>query len=202
VTRRFAITFDYLCPFARNANEHVIAGLRDDADWDVTFRPHSLAQGHVGDGEPALWDRDEPSLASGVLALQIGLAVRDQWPERFLAVHQGLFAARHDDGSDIKDPAVVWAVLEDAALDPEEVFGLVAGGKPLRTLRDEHEADAREHHVWGVPTFIASGRAVFVRLLDRPGEDQVLGRQRIEQVLDLLEGAVTLHEFKRTEPSG
>lgn len=199
MTRRFAITFDYLCPFARNANEHVIAGLRDGADWDVTFRPHSLAQGHVADGEPALWDRDEPGLASGILALQVGLAVRDERPEHFLAVHEGLFAARHDDGRDIKDPAVVWAVLERADLDPHEVFALVAGGKPLGVLRDEHEADVHDHHVWGVPTFIAGGRAVFVRLLDRPGSDHALGRQRVEQVLDLVEGSLALHEFKQTD---
>jgi predicted DsbA family dithiol-disulfide isomerase len=199
VTRSFAITFDYLCPFARNANEHVIAGLRADADWDVAFRPHSLAQGHVADGDPAVWDRDEPGLASGVLALQVGLAVRDQRPDHFLAVHSGLFAARHDDGRDIKDPAVVWRVLEDVGLDPEEIFGIVAGGKPLGVLRDEHEADVRDHHVWGVPTFIAGGRAVFVRLLDRPGVDHLRGRQRIEQVLDLVQGSLALHEFKQTD---
>jgi predicted DsbA family dithiol-disulfide isomerase len=146
-----------------------------------------------------VWDRDEPSLASGILALQVGLAVRDQRPEHFLAVHQGLFAARHDDGRDIKDPAVVWRVLEDVGLDPEEIFSIVAGGKPLAVLRDEHEADVRDHHVWGVPTVIAGGRAVFVRLLDRPGGDHALGRQRIEQVLDLVEGSLALHEFKQTD---
>jgi hypothetical protein len=198
MTRRFAITFDYLCPFARNANEHVVAGLRDGADWDVYFRPHSLAQHHVADGEPALWDRDEPNLASGILALQIGLVVRDQWPAGFLDVHLGLFAARHDDGRDIKDPGVVWGVLEGAGLDAEEVFSLVAGGKPLALLRDEHEEDVREYRVWGVPTFIVGGHAAFVRLLDRPGTDLALGRRRVEQVLDVLEGAPTLHELKRT----
>lgn len=199
MTRRFAITFDYLCPFARNANEHVIAGLRDGADWDVTFRPHSLAQGHVADGDPPLWDRDEPSLASGILALQVGLGVRDTWPEHFLDVHLGLFAARHDDGRDTKDPAVVWTVLEEAGLDPHEVFGLIAGRGPLGVLRDEHEADVRDHQVWGVPTFIACGRAAFVRLLDRPGADLALGRRRIEQILDLVEGTPALHEFKQTD---
>jgi 2-hydroxychromene-2-carboxylate isomerase len=199
VTRRFAITFDYLCPFARNANEHVIAGLRDGADWDVTFRPHSLAQGHVADGEPPLWDRDEPNLASGILALQIGVAVRDARPDHFLAVHEGLFAARHDDGRDIKDPAVIWEVLERADLDPHDIFGMVGGRRPLGVLRDEHEADVREHHVWGVPTFIAGDRAAFVRLLDRPGADHALGRRRIEQVLDLVEGSLALHEFKQTD---
>jgi hypothetical protein len=57
VTRRFAITFDYLCPFARNANEHVIAGLRAGADWDVHFLPYSLAQGHVEEDQQDVWVR-------------------------------------------------------------------------------------------------------------------------------------------------
>jgi hypothetical protein len=35
----FAVTWDYRCPFARNAHEHVLAGLADGADWDVTFVP-------------------------------------------------------------------------------------------------------------------------------------------------------------------
>ena len=44
---RFGITYDYLCPFARNANEHVVAALRGGADWDVTFEPYSLTQNKV-----------------------------------------------------------------------------------------------------------------------------------------------------------
>jgi hypothetical protein len=199
VTRRFAITFDYLCPFARNANEHVIAGLRGGADWEVEFVPHSLAQGHVHEGEPPIWERDEPNLASGILALQVGLAVRDHLPERFLDVHERLFAARHDDGMDIKDPAVMWRVLEAADLDPEEVFGMLATGKALDTLRNEHEAGVRDHQVWGVPTFIAGGRAVFVRLMDRPEGDTTLATHRVERVLDLVEGELALHEFKQTD---
>jgi predicted DsbA family dithiol-disulfide isomerase len=199
VTRRFAITFDYLCPFARNANEHVLTALRAGADWDVDFRPHSLAQGHVGEHAPAIWERDEPNLASGILALQIGLAVRDQYPDCFFAVHEGLFAARHEDGRDIKDPAVVWRVLESAGLDPEELFGVLATGKPLAVLRDEHEAGVRDHRVFGVPTFIVARRAVFVRLLDRPAGDGAMATARIEQVLDLVEGELGLHEFKQTD---
>src|SRR3954452_4533349 len=71
----FAVTFDYRCPFARNAHEHVVAGLRAGAAWDVTFVPFSLGQVHVGEGEPDVWDhwRDD----TGLLALQAGVVVRD-----------------------------------------------------------------------------------------------------------------------------
>jgi hypothetical protein len=199
VTRRFAITFDYLCPFARNANEHVVAGLRAGADWDVVFTPYSLAQGHVEDGDTAVWDRDRPERASGVLAFQVGLAVRDHLPDRFLDVHEALFAARHDHGTDIKDPLVLRGVLEELQIDADKVFELVEAGGPLQTLRDEHEAAVADHEVWGVPTFITDARAVFVRLLDRPDGDAELATSRIDHVIDLIDSPLELHEFKQTD---
>jgi hypothetical protein len=199
VSTSFAITFDYLCPFARNANEHVVVGLRDGADWQVRFVPYSLAQGHTEEGEPAVWDREHPEREPGVLALQVGLAVRDQVPDRFLEVHLGLFSARHDRGLDLKDRAVLQEVLADAGVDPGPVFAAVDGGEPLRTLRDEHERAVAEHHVWGVPTFITERRAVFVRLMDRPEGDAALARERVEHVVALVDSPIAVHEFKQTD---
>src|SRR5690606_10069690 len=69
----FAITWDYRCPFARNAHEHVITALRDGADWDVRFVPFSLAQVHVAEGEPDVWSRPESD--TGLLALQVAVVV-------------------------------------------------------------------------------------------------------------------------------
>lgn len=194
----FAVTFDYLCPFARNAAEHVIAALRSGADWDVSFVPYSLAQGHVEDGETAVWDRAEPDEESGILALQVGLAVRDRFPDRFLATHERLFAARHDRGEDIRDREVLAQALRDVGVDADAVFEEVDTRGPLKTLQAEHEQAVSEHGVWGVPTFITDRRAVFVRFMDRPEGDGERGRQRIEQVLELIDGTLELHEFKQT----
>lgn len=199
MTRRFALTFDYLCPFARNANEHVLAALRAGADWDVTFVPFSLAQAHVEPRNQAVWDRDRPERASGVLALLVGLAVRDELPDEFPAVHEALFAARHDDGRDIRDPGVLRDALTGVGVDAEKVFELVAGGEPLATLRREHTTAAESHSVWGVPTFVTERRAVFVRLMDRPDGDGAGATRVIERVLDLVDGDPILHEFKQTD---
>src|SRR5687767_5269540 len=93
----FAITFDYRCPFARNAAEHVLAALDDGAPWNVHFVPFSLGQAHVEEGGTDVWDR--PDDDSGLLALQVGVAVRDAVePATFRAVHRDLFALRHDHG--------------------------------------------------------------------------------------------------------
>src|ERR1700754_4027349 len=66
----FAVTWDYRCPFARNAHEHILTGLAAGADWDVRYLAFSLGQVHVEEGEPDIWDRWEEG--SGVLALQGG----------------------------------------------------------------------------------------------------------------------------------
>ena len=199
MTRRFALTFDYLCPFARNANEHVITALRGGADWDVRFVPYSLAQGHVAEDQPAVWDRREPHRVAGVLALQVGIAVRDRHPDRFLEVHEQLFAARHDRGEDLKDRAVVATALERAGLAAEDVLTAVEAGELLGQLQQEHERAVQDHEVWGVPTFITDRRAAFVRLLDRPGGDATLATQRITQVVELVDAPMELHEFKQTD---
>jgi hypothetical protein len=199
VTRHFAITFDYLCPFARNANEHVITGLRADADWDVRFLPYSLAQGHVEEDQEDVWDRADPHSVSGLLALQVGVTVRDRHPDRFLDVHEALFAARHDHGADIKDRAVLAEALDRAGVPAEELLRAIDDGGPLGQLRKEHELAVHDHGVWGVPTFITDRRAVFVRLLDRPAGDAELATARIEQVVDLVDSSLDLHEFKQAD---
>lgn len=198
MTRRFGITFDYLCPFARNANEYVVAAVRDGADIDVEWMPYSLAQGHIGEDEPPIWEREEPDRAAGILALQVGLAARDHRPDRFLAVHEQLFAARHEHGQDLKDPEVVRAALLRADVEPDTVLAHVRDGSALATLRDEHEA-ARSRDVWGVPTFVTEQRAVFVRILDRPNGDTAAARQRIHEVVDLVSSDLELHEFKQVD---
>lgn len=195
----FGITFDYLCPFARNANEHVVTALQGGADWDVSFTPYSLSQGHVEEGDPDVWDAEDPAQVSGVLALQVGLAVRDHFPEHFLATHAALFAARHDRGADIRDPEVLRSTLAEVGLDPDAVLAVVESGEVLETLRKEHEANVAEYSVWGVPTFIGGGRGVFVRLLDRPESNAAVATERIERVVDLVLNFPELHEFKQAD---
>ena len=68
----FSVNWDYRCPFARNAHEHVMAALDAGADWDVTYVAFSLNQAHVEEGQPDVWD--DPEKASSLLAMQVGIA--------------------------------------------------------------------------------------------------------------------------------
>jgi 2-hydroxychromene-2-carboxylate isomerase len=195
VTRAFEITYDYRCPFARNAHEHVLDALEAGADWDVTFVPFSLGQVHVTEGQPDVWD--DPGSETGLLALQASVVARDKFPERFPAVHRGLFALRHDEGLQLKDPDEVRRVLVTAGVDADAVFEEIAAGEPLLRVKNEHNAAAANHKVWGVPTFVQDGQSVFVRLMHRPGGDAELATTTIERVLDLLTWP-ELNEFKHT----
>jgi 2-hydroxychromene-2-carboxylate isomerase len=194
--RTFSMTWDYRCPFARNASEYVLEGLAAGADWDVTFVPFSLGQVHVAEGEPSIWDR--PDDDSGVMALQVGTTVRDLAPERFHAVHRDIFALRHDHGGKLRDRDQLRAVLDDHGVDADAVFAHVDGGDALKVVRAEHEAAASERNVWGVPTFISGDRAVFVRLMERPNGNGAAAIRTVERVLDLLDDFSDLNEFKHT----
>jgi len=175
----------------------VLLGQTDAGDaWDVRWVPFSLNQTKVPEGETDVWD--EPEMAATRMAVEVGIAVRDGWPDAFPGVHRALFAVRHDKGRDIRDHDVVAAVLTAEGLDADEVFNEVLGCRPRDTFRAEHQAAVHDHRVFGVPTVIAGNQAVFIRLVDRPGTDAAKARDTIERCVDLVTGWPNLNEFKHT----
>jgi 2-hydroxychromene-2-carboxylate isomerase len=141
---------------------------------------------------------DAPDQYPGLLANEVGIVVRDRFPERFLVTHKALFDARHDDAADLRRRDVVAPVLEAAGVDPVAVFAEIDDGWPLETHRKEHLGAVGTHEVFGVPTFIIGNDAVFVRLMDRAEGDAAKGNETITKVLDLLTGWPELNEFKHT----
>lgn len=193
---KFVVNWDYRCPFARNAHEHIAAGLADGAGWDVTFLPFSLSQIHVDEGEPAVWDN--PDKAKDLMALAAGVVVRDQYPDRFLDAHVALFAARHDEGLDLRVPEVVAGVLDAVGVPGEKVLTEVQSGAPVQEIRRAHELSVNDWAAFGVPTFVVDGRAVFVRIMSRPKGDAVRARRNIDGVLQLFDSLPDLNEYKFT----
>jgi 2-hydroxychromene-2-carboxylate isomerase len=191
VPRSIAVTFDYRCPFAYNGNAATIAAVRAGVDLDVRYLPFSLDQVHVPEGEPPVWERDPGQWGTGVLALLYGIAVRDQFPEKFFDAHLELFAARHDRGEKLGHEDVLRAAVEAAGLDADAVAAEVASGRPLKTLGAEHTEAVDNYAVFGVPTFIEGEEAVFIRFMERGRVDD------LERALELLQWS-RLNEFKRT----
>lgn len=190
IVKPFAVTFDYRCPFARIAHEHVLDGLDGGAGWDVRFVPFSLSA-----AKDPTWDRAQDS---GLLALEVAVAIRDTQPEVFLAAHRALFEVRHGKGLSLKDEAVLRSELAAVGVDVDAAFAEVDTGVPLKTVREEHESAAADHDVWGVPVFIVDDQAVFVRLMDRPGRADVPAVDAIERIVDMAGGWPALNEFKHT----
>lgn len=193
--RSFAVTYDYRCPYARIAHDHVVAGLRAGGEWDVTFLPFSLGQSHVAEGEPSVWERPEQD--SGITALQASIAVRDTQSDRFLDAHHALFEHRHAAAGNLRDRAVLGEVFAGVGVDVDAMWAEVDSGRPLATIEKEHMGYAQSHEVWGVPTFVMGDAAVFVRLLDPAGADGDLARSTIDRILDQM-GWPILNEFKHT----
>jgi hypothetical protein len=194
--RAFSVTWDYRCPFARNGHSHVVAGLRAGAPWDVTFVPFSLGQVHVAEGDPDIWGRWQED--SGLLALQAGVVVQEKFADSFLDVHDALFALRHDQGGHLEDEGEVRRALEAQEVDADVVYDEIATGGPIAAVQAAHEAVARGQKVWGVPTFIVDDQAVFVRLMDRAGDDPAASIRSVDRILDLLTGWPELNEYKHT----
>ena len=100
----FGVTWDYRCPFARNAHEHLVTGLQHGADWDVRFLVFSLEQTHVEEGGTPVWE--EPDRHPGLVANLAGVVVRDRCTGEISGRPcRALFAARHDQALDLRDPA-------------------------------------------------------------------------------------------------
>jgi 2-hydroxychromene-2-carboxylate isomerase len=194
-TPPFSVTWDYRCPFAYKVHDHLVEALEAGADWDVRFVPFSLGQVHVAEGETPIWDR--PADDTGLLALQAGVVVRDQFPNRFLIAHRALFRARHEAGLAIRERAVVGDALTASGVDADAVFAAIETGEPLEAVRKEHESAVADHQVWGVPTFITGDQAAFVRLMNG-ATDGAESIAIIERLVDQLAGWPELNEFKHT----
>ena len=53
-------------------------------DWHVRWLGFSLNQTRLAEGETDVWD--DPEMAATRMAVEVGIAVRDGWPDRFPGV--------------------------------------------------------------------------------------------------------------------
>ncbi|MCI0346872.1 MAG: DsbA family protein [Chloroflexi bacterium] len=190
MSRSFAVTFDYRCPFARHLHMGLVAGVRDGKDWDLRFLPFSLDQVHVPEGEPAVWERPPDRRGGGVRALEWGIAVRDAFPERFGDFHLRVFDRRHVHGRRFTEETLREAAAE-AGLDPDAVAKEVATDRAIAVIAAEHTEAIERWAVFGVPTLIEDHEAAFIRLM-RPATPA-----DVDELLESLH-RTDLNEFKRT----
>lgn len=195
MTRSFAVTWDYRCPYGRIVHDHVVTGLLAGADWNVTFLPYCLGQSNRDPGLPPIWET--PQADSGLFALQVGVAARDADPKNFPSFHRSVYDYRHTRAGNLNDRAALADMLGAAGIDAASIFAAVDGGGPLRTIAREHAQYVDSHEVWGVPTFVVDDKAVFVRLLRTAEGDGRTAISTIERILNDIDWPI-LNEFKHT----
>ena len=191
----FELSFDYRCPFAKNIHLHVITALRAGADFDVTFVPWTLSQGHRPDGAPDVWD--DPTREPDLVALAAGVSVRDQQPEHFLAAHEALFRARHERHVRLATFDEVASVLQPIGVDVANVRADLESRRPYREIHASYERFATVE-AFGVPTFVVGSDATFVRYMDPPTADADASIRLIGSLLELMAHQPQLNEFKHT----
>lgn len=194
--RSFSMTYDYRCPFARNATDHVTTALRGGAPFDVQFSPFVLGGASNEPGTVSVFD--DPDQRPSLVALAASIVVRDEHPDRFLDVHDALFAFRHDDGGDLRDTGALRTIFDKCELDSSTIFDALQDGWPFDRLRQEHEQAMNTYEVFGVPTFIANEHAAFLRIMSRPFGDVALATTTVETILSLLYRHPEINEFKHT----
>ena len=189
----FELSFDYRCPFAKNIHLHVVTALRAGADFNVTFVPWSLNHPHRADGAPEVWAN--PAFDADHLALAAGISVRDEQPAHFLAAHEALFRARHENGMRLVTLEEIARILEPLGVDVDAVAADIASRRPHEVLGAAHESFAR-YEAFGVPTFVVNGDATFVRYMTPP-RDAAHSIDLINRLVTMM-GEPDLNEFKHT----
>jgi hypothetical protein len=194
----FDLSFDYRCPFAKNLHLHVITALRAGADLDVNFMPWSLSQGSKPDDAPDVWN--DPALDAHLLALAVGVSVRDQQPDLFLDAHEALFRARHGRAIRLVNLDEISSVLIPLGVDMDMVGADVTSRRPHDVIAASHKEFDR-FEAFGVPTFVVNDSATFVRYMTEPSDDASASVELIESLLTLMVSRPELNEFKHTQLS-
>ena len=171
---KFELFYDYRCPFVYRASL-LLQNVQDSGErtLDVRWRYFSLAQVNSKDDGWTVWDAPESEHVKGRLAFSAAEAARRQ--DRFEDFHLPLLQARHRDGLDIDDIAVVERVAVEAGLDLDRFRKDVADPESVYAIARDHQPAVKEHGIFGTPTFLfPSGAAAYVRLSEAPeGADAV-----------------------------
>jgi len=192
----FHLSYDYRCPFAKNLHLHVVEALRAGADFDITFVPWTMGQGHRAEGAPDVWA--DPRQDSANLALAVSASIRDLQPDRFLDAHESLFRARHERAIRLNTIEQITEVLAPLGVDMDDVIDDLETRRPFDVLGQSF-AYMAQFEAFGVPTFVVNNDATFVRYMKPPTGDGVASTAIISSLVTMMAEQVDVNEFKHTK---
>ena len=163
---QFEIFYDYACPYVYAVDEW----LRQTAEQlgepiRVRWRYFPLEQVNATDRpEWKLWEAERPRPKAQV-AFQGAIAARRQGEDAFLRFHSALLRAKHIEGQEHGEAAVVRRVAESVGLDMERFDRDVADRSLLTAIAEDYEEARGRHGVFGTPTFVfPNGEAVYIKI--------------------------------------
>jgi hypothetical protein len=191
----FELSYDYRCPFAKNIHLHVLSALEAGADFDVDFVPWTMSQGYKAEDAPDVWD--DPEHDPDLLALAVSVSVRDQQPDQFLAAHEALFRARHEQAVRLVTFEEIERVLAPVGVDVAMVKRDLATRRPHQVIGEKFKK-YESVEAFGVPNFVVGNDATFVRYMSPPTDDPKASIALIESLVTLMTRQPELNEFKHT----
>jgi hypothetical protein len=165
-------------------------------DLRVRWRYFSLTQVNNREGGWTIWDAppDDPA-ARGRLAFQAAEAGRRQG--RFDTFHAALLEARHVEGSDLDDRAVIEEVAGLGGLHLDRFRSDLADPSLLQALARDHKEAVDRLGIFGTPTFHLPGRgAAYVRV--RPAPEGEAAVRLFDQIVSITAEEPYFLELKRS----
>lgn len=191
---KFEVFFDYQCPFVYRVARLIEGVRRSGREVDVSWRYFSLAQVNSKDDGWTVWAAPATEKVRGRLAFQAAEAARRQG--RFESLHMPLLSARHLDGRDLDEPAVVEDVVAAAGLDMTRFRAELVAPDILDGLARDHTEGVGVHGVFGTPTFVfENGASAYVRLA-KPA-DGGTPVEVFDRLLEVAAGETRILEIKR-----
>jgi predicted DsbA family dithiol-disulfide isomerase len=165
-------------------------------DLRVRWRYFSLTQVNNQEGGWTIWDASaEDPAARGRLAFQAAEASRRQ--DRFDTFHAALLEARHMEGLDLDDGAVIEEVAGLAGLDMDRFRSDLADPSWQQALARDHQEAVDQLGVFGTPTFHLPGRgAAYVRV--RPAPEGEAALRVFDQIVSITGEEPYFLELKRS----
>jgi 2-hydroxychromene-2-carboxylate isomerase len=154
-----------------------------------------MSQGYKADGDPDVWN--DPAHDPDLLALAVSVSVRDQQPDKFLASHEALFRARHEQSIRLVTFGEIEQVLTPVGVDVEMIKRDMKSRRPHQVIGQYFEKYER-FEAFGVPTFVVGNDATFVRYMTPPSGDPKASIAVIESIVTLISDEPALNEFKHT----
>ena len=143
----------------------------------IRWKNFQLEQANSKEGPDwKVWEQPNEHQARSLLAAMAGEAARRQGDEAHERFHLALLTARHGGEGRIplneEEPIV--RLGEEAGLDAGKLREDLRDRSLLRIVGDDHTEAAREHGVFGTPTFVfENGNAGYLKTFIPPEEDSV-----------------------------